>query len=221
MNNVISKHKPYWTDRNFIFSTIKGLSFLVVSLSVNYIAATYATLNVSNSVKDILLDNLPVVNVDFIFNEGAFLFLFLFFIAALLLYEPKRLPFMLKGVALFVVIRSIFVVMTHLGPFPDQITIDPNDWIGVLTSRNDLFFSGHTGLPFLFALAFWDSKNLRLIFLSASFVAATSVILGHLHYTIDVFAAFFITYGIFHIAQKWFAKDYRVFLHGFSHEKNN
>lgn len=128
---------------------------------------------------------------------------------------------MLKSVALFIVIRSIFVIMTHLGPFSDQIAINPNDWIGALTSRNDLFFSGHTGLPFLFALAFWESKHLRLFFLFSSVVAAVSVILGHLHYSIDVFAAFFITYGIFHIAQKLFAKDYHIFLHGNAYEQSS
>lgn len=216
MSDVISKHKSYWIDRRFIFSTITGLSFLVVSLSINYIAGTYAALNASNSVRDILLDNLPVVNVAFIFSEGAILFLL--FVAALLISEPKRIPFMLKSMALFVIVRSIFVIMTHLAPSPNQIVINLNDLIRLLTFSNDLFFSGHTGLPFLFALAFWDNKNLRLIFLFASLVAATSVILGHLHYTIDVFAAFFITYGIFHIAQRLFVKDYRLFLYGLSHE---
>lgn len=217
MNPVINKYKSYWLNKDFIFSIITGLSFLVISLSINYIAGTYAAFNASNSVGDILLDNLSVVNVDFIFNGGALLFIL--FITVLLFYDPKRMPFMLKCTALFVIIRSIFVMMTHLAPSPDQIAINPRDLISMFTSSNTLFFSGHTGLPFLFALAFWDNKNLRLFFLFASLIAAASVILGHLHYSIDVFAAFFITYGVFHIAQKWFAKDYRLFLHGLAHEK--
>jgi len=218
MNYPISKQKLYWLNKDFIFSTIIGLSFLVISLSINYIAATYAALNASNSVRDIILDNLPVINVDFIFNEGAMVFLI--FITLLLLSSPKRIPFMLKCIALFVIVRSSFVIMTHLAPFPDQIAIDPNDFISVLTSKNDLFFSGHTGLPFLFALAFWENKKLRLFFLIASLIAAVSVLLGHLHYTIDVFAAFFITYGIFHIARKFFKKDYNTFLHELTQQQS-
>jgi hypothetical protein len=115
-------------------------------------------------------------------------------------------------VALFVVARSIFVMMTHLGPLPDQTYIEPNSFLEKITFAGDLFFSGHTGLPFLFALMFWDNKYFRYIFLVASFVGGGAVLLGHLHYTIDVFAAFFITYGIFHIARWLFAKDYSLFL---------
>ncbi len=204
--------RQYWLNRRFCFSIITSLSFLIISLSINYIAGTYAALNASNSVRDILLDHLPVVNVGLIVNQGAILFLF--FISALLLSDPKRMPFMLKTIALFVIVRSIFVVMTHLGPSPDQIALNSNSLIRALTSSNDLFFSGHTGLPFLFALAFWDHRVLRLIFLGVSIIAAVSVILGHLHYSIDVFAAFFITYGLYHIARKWFASDYNFFLHG-------
>jgi hypothetical protein len=37
------------------------------------------------------------------------------------------------------------------------------------------------------------------------------VLLSHLHYSIDVFAAFFITYSIYHIALKLFDRDYEFF----------
>ena len=75
----------------------------------------------------------------------------------------------------------------------------------------DLFFSGHTGLPFLMALIFWDNKYLRWIFILTSVMFATVVLLAHLHYSIDVLSAFFITYTIFHIALFLFKKDRRLF----------
>jgi len=46
--------------------------------------------------------------------------------------------------------------------------------------------------------------------LAASLIFGAAVLFGHLHYSIDVFAAFFITYAIFHIAQKFFPKDYKL-----------
>ena len=48
----------------------------------------------------------------------------------------------------------------------------------------------------------------RTISLVASLVFGTAVLLGHLHYSIDVFSAFFITYAIFHLAIWLFPKDY-------------
>lgn len=206
--------KKYWSNKQFCLSVVAGIVFLAFSLIVNYYAGTYATKVESNSVTDILLDNLPVINTYIIFSNS--MLIFGGFVAVLLIIAPKRIPFVLKSVALFIIVRALFVNMTHLAPFPHQINIhqDPDALLRYFAFGGDLFFSGHTGLPYMFALMFWENKKLRFTFIAASVVAATAVILGHLHYTIDVFAAFFITYGIFHIAQKWFAKDYRFFLHG-------
>lgn len=211
MKSLNAKHKMLWSDKSFTLSAIIGLLLFTSSLFINYSAIKYAALKAGNSVTDILLENLPVVNTDIIFSEGALLFVIV--IAILLVLEPKTIPFTLKSVALFIFTRSVFVSMTHLGPIPDRIIIDL-DSFRYISSGADLFFSGHTGLPFLMALLFWDNKYLRLVFIIFSIVAATAVILGHLHYTIDVFSAFFITYGIYHLARKAFTKDCKLFSHG-------
>jgi membrane-associated phospholipid phosphatase len=65
-------------------------------------------------------------------------------------------------------------------------------------------------VPFLLGLIYWDNKILRLIFIATSVVFGTTVLLGHTHYSIDVFAAFFITYSIFHIALYLFKKDWEL-----------
>lgn len=211
MKSLIAKHKELWSDRIFVISATIGFLFFVSSLLVNYGAISYSAEVAGNATTDILLQNLPVINTDKIFSEGALLFVI--FVAVLLILKPKTIPFILKSVALFICIRSVFVIMTHLGPSLDHITTDLGN-LGYISSGADLFFSGHTGLPFLMALMFWEDKYLRRIFLFSSIVAAVAVILGHLHYTIDVFSAFFITYGIYHISQKVFRKDYKLFRHG-------
>lgn len=195
-------------NKSFIISTILGLVLFAGSLVANYGAMKYATRVEGIASTDILLDNLPIINTDIVFSEGALVFVI--FVALLLILKPKIIPFTLKSLALFILIRSAFVIMTHLGPSPDRIITDLDNF-RYISSGADLFFSGHTGAPFLMALLFWQEKYLRWIFLFCSFVAASAVILGHLHYTIDVFSAFFITYGIYHLAPKFFPKDYKFF----------
>ncbi len=209
MNNfrqIINRHRAVWSNKKFVLAAILGFIFIGISLIVNQFAGAYTVRHESNAVTDIILDNTPILNVDFIFSEGSLMLVA--FTILLLLYTPKRIPFVAKSVALFIIIRSAFVMLTHIGPSPNRAYIDPTDLIGHFTFGGDLFFSGHTGLPFLMGLILWDNKYLRVLYLASSIIFGTSVLFGHLHYSIDVFAAFFITYTIYHIALKWFQSDY-------------
>jgi len=216
MKHLFKKHKFYWSQKQFAWSVLFGLLLLAASLAINYYANLYAIEKAGNSVGDILLNILPVVNTNIIFFEGAIVFLFLLFV--LMVYEPKGIPFVIKSVALFIAIRSFFIVLTHFGPDPTQAPFNDNAFLAIFTSSSDLFFSGHTGLPYLFALIFWRQRNLRWLFLGSSVVAAVSVLLAHYHYTIDVASAFFITFSIFHIARWLFRKDYDMFLSDFENK---
>ena len=83
----------------------------------------------------------------------------------------------------------------------------------LVTFQGNLFFSGHAGFPFLMALIFWDKKFWRWFFLIATVAFGVAVLLAHVHYSIDVFAAPFIVYGIYVITAKLFPHDY-VLLNG-------
>jgi len=214
MDEILLKHKHYWKQKYFLNSFILGIFLFAVSIIFNHLASSYVDYKAGIYVQDILLDNLPVVNINWIINEGVMIFS-----ASVVLYsltKPEKIPFILKSLALFIVIRAIFTTLTHLGPAPSQTYLDPNDFLIRLNAGRDMFFSGHTGMPFLIALLFWKDRLARYVSLSASVIFGISVLLGHLHYSIDVFAAFFITYSIYHIAQISFPKDYAL-----SQEKND
>lgn len=206
---TLDRHRRFWSNRWLVTLTAQSAVFLGISFLFNRFASAFATNHASNAVHDLLLDNLPVFNVDFIVNEGAILFgLFIIFIVLL---SPKRLPFVVKSLALFIFIRSFFIMFTHLGPFPEHSFLEPNELITSLTFGGDYFFSGHTGMPYLLALIFWREYRVRLICLLTSVFFGVSVILGHLHYSIDVFAAFFITYSIYVLATKFFSQELELF----------
>lgn len=189
-------------------SLLEAILLFIGSVFVTHYSSMYAENRASGSVSDIILSNTRVYNFEIFFVYVAIM-LGLFVITLCLRFR-KAAPFLLKTVSLFIVIRSMFVSLTHIGPFPLKLELHSN-LLNFITSGNDLFFSGHTGLPFLIALIFWDHLYIRILFLTASVVLGGTALLAHLHYSIDVFAAFFITYSIYHIALKLFKKDYEFF----------
>lgn len=203
------RYRIFVADPIFRYSTIAAVLLLSVSVVINYYAGTYATEQASNSVTDIILSNIPVFNVDIIFVYGPFLLII--FVTTLLILQPKYIPFTLHSLTLFILTRAFFISLTHIGPFPSQEVLNLGTFSSKFIFGGDLFFSGHTGIPFLMALVFWHEKYLRYIFIAWSIFFGTAALLGHLHYTIDVFSAFFITYTIFHVAEIVFKKERALF----------
>lgn len=204
------KYKLYTQNRKNLGLLVTSLLLWIVGVLATYFAIIFATERASYPVTDIILSNIRVFDVNGLFLYGPVLFwavigIYLFFI------EPQKIPFSFKSIALFLVIRSIFLTMTHIGPFPSHIAINQTGILGIFTSGSDLFFSSHTGMPFLMALILWDNKLLRYFSIFASLFFGAIVLLAHLHYSIDIFAAFFITYSIFHIAEKFFKKERLLF----------
>ncbi|MBU6500610.1 MAG: hypothetical protein KGJ89_04105 [Patescibacteria group bacterium] len=208
MKEIFHRHRSLWVQKSFLVGVIMGILMLVAGISATYYANFYTTIHASNSVTDIILDNIPTINVDFVFSEGASIFVAIFI--AVILYEPKRMPFALKAAAMFFVTRSFFMILTHIAPPTHGSYVDPTDLIYKLSSGDDLFFSAHTGFPFLLALTFWDERYLRALFLVATAIGGAAVLLGHLHYSIDVFSALFISFGVYYAAKNFFSSDYAL-----------
>jgi hypothetical protein len=209
----MQSYKDSFTNKEFLVSFLGGVVLLGISLVVQFFITGYVARSGSGFVTDIILSNTRVYDVGGIFVWGTVvLTIFSIWVG---LKHINSAPFLMKSVALFTLIRSVFVSLTHISPFPTRAAIESlffhkEAFYGIFTG-NDLFFSGHTGIPFLLALIFWENKTLRLIFLGFSVMFAAVVLLGHLHYSIDVLSAFFITYSIFHICQVFFKKDWKLF----------
>jgi hypothetical protein len=190
-----------------IRSSLAGVLLLVVALVTNHYAGLYAFESASNAVTDIILSNIHAFDVDMIFIYGPVLFWA--FVAYTLIRRPATIPFTLKSVAVFIFVRALFISLTHIGPFPEHIELT-NRFFLFFSTGSDLFFSGHTGLPFLLALVFWKDTWLRITFILTSIFFGVIALLGHLHYSIDVAGAFFITYTIFHISRYFFPSDHKA-----------
>jgi len=123
------------------------------------------------------------------------------------IYQNPRLFLVVAyGFILMCIARVLTISLIPLNPPPGLIALkDPIANIAYggkyIFITKDLFYSGHTGNMFLFFLclqAKWD----KIIALAASFMVGILVMVQHIHYTIDVLAAFIFTYFIYLGAKK-------------------
>lgn len=204
-------YRGFWT-REHVRSLINGLILLVLAVVFQYYASAYVNRVPSNSVADLFLSILPVVNLNFLIVEGALAAIAISLI--LIVAKPKYLLFTIKAAAIFIATRAVFISVTHIGIYPGQIGPDPTGFFDHIYTGLGLeagfFFSGHTGLPFLMALIMWDEKLWRYAYLTLSIVFGIAVLFAHVHYTMDVLAAPYMSYGIFKMSEYFFAEDYKL-----------
>ncbi len=206
-----SVYKGFFTKEH-VRSLLVAFVLLGLAIVFQFYASLYSTRVSSNFVHDIFLDNLPTIDLNVIIVEGALLAIA--GTAFLLATKPQYLIFSLKAVAIFIATRAVFVSVTHLGIYPGQIGPDPTGFFDNIYTGLGLqagyFFSGHVGLPVLMSLIFWKERFWRFLYIGAAVVFGASVLIAHVHYSIDVLAAPYMTYCIFKISQYFFSADYKL-----------
>ena len=198
----MQNYRINFSDKSFLISFFGGILLLTISLVTQFFVIDYVNSLSSTPVTDIILSNIRVYDVGGIFVYGSIILTILGVFLGL--RRLNFMPFAMKSLALFTLIRAVFVTLTHISPFPTHTIINlpfflNNEAFSGIFTGNDLFFSGHTGLPFLLALIFWQYRTERTIFMGFSIMFAIVVLLGHIHYSIDVLSAYFITFSIFQI----------------------
>jgi hypothetical protein len=197
----VKKRIGWWWTEFKSNKKLFGISFLLLVLSamIHYYAGKYVQTAGVSIVKDIFLDNIPPVDLTFIFVWVWLAIVVLLFMYPLFL-KPRAISDTISHFSLLIITRSFFIMLTHLKNPLDAIPISFPGLLNKMAFENDLFFSGHTAVPFLGFLLFKGSP-IRYVFLALSILMGITVLLMHHHYTIDVLAAYFITYGIFKIGK--------------------
>lgn len=122
-----------------------------------------------------------------------------------LISRPEKLLFAIQLYTLMVIVRMISMWLLPLNPPAQMILLnDPFvEFFGTgKTLTKDLFFSGHTATLFILFLTS-DEKKFRMIFLFFTIAVAICVLMQHVHYSIDVFAALIFTYACYQILKFW------------------
>jgi len=182
---------------------ILSLIFLTFSLILDYLSGKYTTRIGSVTSPDLILDYIAPLDLSYIFSYG-YVFVFACLILYPLLFKVNKFHVAISQISLLTVVRSMFICFTHLKTPAEAIAYKLPAMVSHLGFQNDLFFSGHTAFPFLGFLLFKDSR-IRYFFLASSIILGATVLIMHRHYSIDVFSAYFITYGTYKIGE-WFFK---------------
>ncbi|MEY3739260.1 MAG: hypothetical protein RL544_2038 [Bacteroidota bacterium] len=193
-----------WQERRFRNKTI--IALLLVTIILTLLPTFFAFIEKREGMvlQDYLLDVIPAMDVSIP------TFIIIWSMVILVLYRiyqnPRLFLVVAYGFILMCLARILTISLLPLNPPTGIITLqDPIANIayggnGIFITK-DLFYSGHTGNMFLFFLcleAKWD----KIIALTASFLIGLLVLIQHIHYSIDVFAAFIFTYFIYLGAKK-------------------
>jgi hypothetical protein len=188
--------------KNHKYLILLSLVFLVLATFLDYFAGSYVRKVGSAVSPDLILDHIAPINLSFLFVYGYITIILILFLYPLL-FKVRKFHMVISQFSLLIMVRSFFIIFTHLKTPVDAIAVKFPWMISYLSFQNDLFFSGHTAVPFLGFLIF--KGRIRYFFLAASIAMGAIVLLMHLHYSIDVLSAFFITYGTYKIGV-WFFK---------------
>ena len=110
--------------------------------------------------------------------------------------DPHLLLTALQAYLVLVLFRTAAMYLLPLNPPADMIPLN-DPFVQIFGSgeilTKDLFFSGHTATLFLLFMVA-NKRILKVMFLSFAVIVGISVLLQHVHYSIDVFSAPFFTY---------------------------
>lgn len=185
-----------------------GLLALGAGLGLNVASQTYLHNYISMGkslpmLSDLILDNLPVIDVSLIYDIVALIPLILAFVYIFHKKDFKRIPFFLLMVGFFYIARGIFIVLTPFGNPPMFNGSDPL-FHGFANYELGVYPSGHVGVVFLILLLVNDRTYKWIIGICLVIVIIT-LFLAHGHYSIDILSGIFFSYAIRSYGEKHFA----------------
>jgi hypothetical protein len=118
--------------------------------------------------------------------------------------DPALILLIIWGFNILSISRIISIYLVPLEPPTDLVElIDPitNQFYGAKFITKDLFFSGHTATLVCLALCLKNKRDQMIVFTGAVIVGIL-VLIQHVHYTIDVVAAFIFPFLLVPIAKR-------------------
>lgn len=196
VNAVVTAWWEALQSPRFVFEGMLSLMLLLAALYSCREVIQYAHMRPGVPLDDPILKTIGPVSL----RWPVFIVLWVSLFAGLLnlCRKPSRLLMVTQAAAVLAFLRAIALYLVPLVPLPTIIPLaDPVATLRTSTGTlitNDLFFSGHTATLFLLFLAVESPRLKGLLLVGTAFTGA-GVLLMHVHYSGDVFAAPFFACG--------------------------
>ena len=185
-----------------------GLLSLLAGMGLNIASQTYLHNYISEGktlpmLSDLILDNLPVINVSLIYDIVALIPIIFAFVYVIHKKDYNRIPFFLLMIGIFYIVRGIFIVLTPFGNPPMFNGSDPL-FHGFANYELGVYPSGHVGVVFLLLLLLKD-KVYKWVIGICLIIVIFALFLTHGHYSIDILSGLFFAYAIRAFGEKYLA----------------
>lgn len=186
---------PIFKSRYFYI----GLLSVISGIGLNFASQAYLHNYISEGkalpmLSDLILDNLPVIDVSLIYDIVSLIPIILAIIYIFHKKEYNRIPFILLMIGLFYIVRGIFIVLTPFGNPPMFNGSDPL-FHGFANYELGVYPSGHAGNVFLLLLLV-KHKVYKWIIGICLIIVILALFLAHGHYSIDILSGIFFAYAI-------------------------
>jgi hypothetical protein len=207
---VVAHVRLEWREICFL-----SLPLVALSIFLQIFTGTITTaLSSGGPLKDAILSLIPPIDLSLYFVWG-YITMISAFALYVILVDIRKFRGAAFYFSLIVIVRAGFILLTGLRSPEGSLPVSFPGFTGHLQAENDLFFSGHTAIPFMAYLYFkdqcGDKKFLRWFFLFGSFSLGATALIMHRHYSIDVASAPFISFGVYTIGKHLYARLRPVF----------
>ena len=182
-----------------------GLLAVFSGIGLNIASQTYLHNYISQGktlpmLSDLILDNIPVIDVSLIYDIVSLIPIILALIYIGHRKDYNRLPFFFLMVGFFYIVRGIFIVLTPFGNPPMFNGSDPL-FHGFANYELGVYPSGHAGNVFLILLLVKD-RVYKWIIGICLIIVIIALFLAHGHYSIDILSGIFFSYAIHSFGKK-------------------
>lgn len=161
--------------------------------------------NVLPELPDLILDNIPLWDIDYISDIFSVLSLLILITFVIHKRQYKQIPYILLLSGIFQVLRGFFIVLTPIGNPPG---FDGTEGLfhGFANIELGVYPSGHIGIAYLYFL-FAKDRLYRSLLLITVLIITFSLFVSRGHYTIDILSGMLFAYAIKSFGDKHLLKQ--------------